>query len=79
MAPIAQRHGPLPKVCGEAEAALRVRVDEQNDRTLAEYADALAERTGVRSSTSALDRAFRRLKLPRKKRRSGPRSGAART
>lgn len=80
VAPLAQRHGPLPQVRGEAEAVLRALVEEQNDRTLAEYVDALAEQSGgVRVSTSALDRALQRLALPRKKRRSGPPSGTVPT
>lgn len=77
VAPIQQRHGPLPKVRGEAEAALRVLVEEENDCTLAEYAEALAGRSGgVRVSKSAMERTLRRLKLTHKKRHSGPRNGA---
>ena len=54
-------------------------VAERNDATLAEYADLLADRTGVRRSPSALCRALKALGLVRKKRRSGPPSRIART
>jgi transposase len=61
---------------GEALAAL---VAERNDATLAEYADLLAERAGVRRSPAALCRALKALGLVRKKRRSGPPSRSAGT
>src|SRR3954465_4847397 len=61
--------GGRPPVGGEA-ARLAGLVAERNDATLAEYADRLAERTGVRRSPSALCRALRALGLVRKKRRS---------
>ena len=63
---------------GEREA-LAALVAERNDATLAEHADRLAERTGVRRSASALCRALKALGLVRKKRRSGPPSRTART
>ena len=63
---------------GEA-ATLAGLVAERNDATLAEYADRLAERTGVRRSPSALCRALKALGLARKKRPSRPPSGIART
>jgi len=63
---------------GEREA-LAALVAERNDATLAEYADRLAERTGVRRSASALCRALKALGLVRKKRRSGPPSRTGRT
>src|SRR6185436_19958836 len=50
-----------------------------DDATLAEYADRLAERTGVRRSPSALCRALKALGLARKKRPSRPPSRIART
>ena len=53
---------------GEA-ATLAALVAERNDATLAEYADLLAERAGVRRSPSALCRALKALGLVRKKRR----------
>ena len=46
-------------------------VDEQNDATLAEYAERLAARTGVRRSLAAVCRGLKSLGLVRKKRRSG--------
>ena len=71
VAPLQQRHGPLPKVRGEAEAALRQLVEADNDRTLAEYADRLAERAKVRLGPSAMHQTLARLGITRKKRRSG--------
>lgn len=54
-------------------------VDEKNDRTLAEYADAYFEQSGVRLNRVTLHRAMLRLKLPWKKKRSAPASGRALT
>src|SRR3954466_4479614 len=62
------------------EAILRARVAERNDRTLDEYIEQLAERTGgPRVSRPTLCRALRRLGLWRKKRRYAPASGTAPT
>ena len=72
------RRGGTRPVGGEA-ATLAALAAERNDATLAEYADRLAERTGVRRSPSALCRALKTLGLVRKKRRSGLPSGTART
>ena len=57
-----------PPLGGERET-LAALVAERNDATLAEYADLLAERAGVRRSPSALCRALKALGLVRKKRR----------
>jgi transposase len=58
-------HAPLD---GADPAILRDLVAEQNDATLAQYAERLAERTGGRCfDPSTLSRALRRLDLPRKK------------
>jgi transposase len=78
------RRGPKPRGGGRAPvggagAALAELVAERNDATLAEYADLLAARTGVRRSPSALCRALEALGLVRKKRRSGPPSRSAGT
>ena len=70
--------GGRPPVGGEA-ATLAGLVAERNDATLAEYADRLAERTGVRRSPSALCRALKALGLARKKRPSRPPSRTGRT
>src|SRR6478672_306525 len=70
--------GGRPPVGGEREALAGL-VAERNDATLAEYADRLAERTGVRRSPSALCRALKALGLARKKRPSRPPSRIART
>ena len=72
------RRGGRPPLGGEREA-LAALVAGRNDATLAEYADLLAERTGVRRSPSALCRALRALGLVRKKRPSRPPSRTGRT
>src|SRR5947209_10288205 len=76
------RRSPRPRrggrpVGGERETLAGL-VAERNDATLAEYADLLAERAGVRRSPSALCRALKALGLVRKKRRSRPPSGTVR-
>ncbi len=79
--PEPRRGGQAPvgaPVGGEREALAGLAA-ERNDATLAEYADLLAERTGVRRSPSALCRALKALGLARKKRRSEPPSRTART
>ena len=48
---------------GGAAATLAALVAGRNDATLAEYADLLAERAGVRRSPSALCRALKALGL----------------
>jgi transposase len=53
---------------GGADDVLRALVAEQNDATLAEYAERFAARTGRRRSLSAICRGLQRLGLPRKKR-----------
>src|SRR5947209_10178322 len=77
------RRSPKPRrggrpVGGERETLAGL-VAERNDATLAEYADLLAERAGVRRSASALCRALKALGLGRKKRRSRPPGRTART
>jgi transposase len=58
------------------EAILRGLVAERNDRTLDEYRELLAARTGGRwVSRPTLCRALRRLELRRKKRHCAPASG----
>lgn len=52
-------------------------VEEKNDRTLAEYAQAYEQACGVRLSRAALHRALVRLNLPRKKKRSALRNRTA--
>jgi transposase len=56
-------HGRVP--LGGAEDVLRALVAEQGDATLAEYAERLAARTGLRRSPAAICRALKRLKLAR--------------
>src|SRR5918994_587979 len=76
-APKPGRGGRAP-LGGEREALAGL-VAERNDATLAEYADRLAERTGVRRSLAAVCRALKALGLARKRSRSGPPSRTART
>ncbi len=56
------------------EAVLRELVEQQNDATLAEYAQRLAQRTGRLYSPSMLSRVLKRMKLSRKGRRYAPRN-----
>ena len=77
------RRGAKPRTRGPAPlggqgAALARLVAAGNDATLAEYAEQLAERAGVRRSPATLCRALKALGLVRKKRRSGPPSRTAR-
>jgi transposase len=55
-------------------AVLRELVGEQNDRTLAEYAEAYEQRTGRRYTRAHLCTALQELGLSRKGRRSARRS-----
>ena len=71
------RGGPVPRLDGLALVALRQLVSEDNHATLDEYAERLAERTGVRVSNPVLCQALKRMKLTRKKRRFGPASRTA--
>jgi transposase len=65
--------GRTPGIDATGEAILRALVSEQNDRTLDEYREQLAARTGrPRVSRPTLCRALRRLGLWRKKRRYAP-------
>ena len=61
------------------EAVLHELVEEQNDATLSEYAQRLAERTGRLYSISMLSRVLKRMKLSRKERRYAPRNISSRT
>jgi transposase len=70
-APKPHAGGPAPRLDAAACATLRELVAEQNDATLAEYADRLAARTGRRVSAPVLCQMLKRLDLRRKKRRSG--------
>lgn len=61
--------GRQPSLDAEGMQQLREIVQAQNDRTLAEYQRLVEEKTSVRMSRSAMDRALKKLDLPRKKRR----------
>lgn len=63
----ARGRGPV----GGETSVLAELVGEQNDATLAEYAERLAARTGVRRSLASVCRALKSLGLVRKKRHSG--------
>src|SRR4051794_35608093 len=76
-APRPPRGGRAP-LGGEREALAGL-VAERNDATLAEYADRLAERPGVRRSASALCPALKARGLARKKGPSRPPSRIGRT
>src|SRR5688500_14259939 len=73
------RGGRPPPGGSETRAALGGVLAEGGGAPLAELADGLAARTGRRWSPSALCRGLQRLGWPRKKRRSAPPSGTART
>src|SRR3954465_1013889 len=65
--------GRAPGIDTAGEAILRALVAQRNDRTLEEYREQLAARTGrPRVSRPTLCRALRRLGLWRKKRRCAP-------
>ena len=67
--------GRAPGIDTASEAILRALVTDRNDRTLDEYIEQLATRTGGRRvSRPTLCRALRRLGLWRKKRRCAPAS-----
>ena len=74
-----------PKLDAAGLAVLREITQDRPDGTLAEWADALAERTGIRVHGSTVRRYARRpasaggLGLTRKKRRGGPLSATATT
>ena len=61
------RGGSAPRLDAAALAVLRTLVAEANALTLAQYADRLAERCGVRVSSATVCRTLRRLGLVRKK------------
>jgi transposase len=65
----AKRHcgGPKPVIHDETEAALIRLVQADNDLTLAEYRDRLAEETRVRVHPWTIGRALQRLAWTRKK------------
>lgn len=72
--------GPKPVIREAVEAALVRLVAADNHLTLAEYADGLAEATGVRVHPWTVGRALQRLGRTRKKEdparhRAGPRGG----
>lgn len=71
--------GQRPAVDADGLEILRALVAANNDRTLEEYARLFEQKTGIRPSTSAMDRAMRRGRISRKKSRSGPRNSSAKT
>ncbi len=77
-APKPHSGGVGPRLDAPALAILRALVAEDNHATLSEYAERLVVRVGVRVSHPVLCEALKRLKLTRKKRRSGPPSRISR-
>src|SRR5512146_3507581 len=57
--------GPQPVIRDALEAALKRLVESDNDRTLAQYRDKLADETGTRVPPWTVGRALRRLQLTR--------------
>ena len=78
LAPKPHAGGRVCSVDEEGQTLLRDLVEEQNDRTLAEYAQVYEQKRGVHLSRSALHRVLARLDLPRKKKRFAPQSATAR-
>jgi transposase len=76
-APLPHAGGAGPKVAGAAEQTLRDLVAERDERTLAELADALRERTGAAVGIMSVWRACKRLGLTRKKKEPGARRAGA--
>lgn len=73
LAPEPHGGGPIARFDREV---LRELVEEQNDRTLAEYAQAYEERTGRRYSIPRICTALKELRLSRKRRLYAPRSSS---
>ena len=69
--------GPAPRLDAKALDTLKELVAERNDRTLAEYAQELDKRAGVKASPPTLCRALKKLGLRRKKRACARRSRTA--
>jgi transposase len=69
------RSGRPPKLEPTRRAELRALALERPDATLAEHAERLAERTGVRLSRSRVGRLLAGLGLPLKKNADCPRAG----
>jgi transposase len=70
LAPRPHGGGPEPKLDEAGVQEVRAVLQEKNDRTLAEVADALDARLKVRVSLSTVQRVVDRLGLTRKKKRS---------
>jgi transposase len=71
--------GAAPKLDAAGRAELRAIIDAHSDGALAEWADALCDRIGIRLHESTVWRYAGRLGLTRKKRRGEPRSAFATT
>jgi transposase len=69
LAPRPHGGGQRPAVDAAGLEVLRSLVEENNDRTLDEYALLFEQKTGIRPSKSALDRALARGRITRKKSR----------
>lgn len=62
--------GNAPWLGGEQCEVLRKQVEEHNDWSLEQHAEALAEATGIALKKSAVDKYLRKLGISRKKRAS---------
>lgn len=68
--PMPHNSGPEPMLDDEALKVLLAIVEEENDLTNEEYALRLVDETGIAVSRTTILRAFKRLGITRKKRRS---------
>jgi len=64
------RPGPPPKVDERGASVLRALLEKHNDATEEELADSFSTKVGVSIHRSSINRAFKRLKITRKKRLS---------
>lgn len=60
--------GSKPWLSDEQSEVLRQQVEDHNDWSLEQHAEALAEATGIELKKSAIDKYFRKLGISRKKR-----------
>ena len=75
IAPKPHAGGQHPRLDAAAQAVLQRLVGEHPDATLQELCAGVAAETGVRVSVPTMCRALQRLRVPRKKSHSTPRSG----
>jgi len=71
LAPCPHGGGHVPRLGARHHKLLRAAVASNNDATLGELRERLAERAGVTVSEATVSRALKRLGLPRKKKHEG--------